>query len=243
MACLSEQTVLLMGATGSIGTAIARELASEGALELLRFVTNRVKVEELAAKIGQEALCFAADLADPAGPTDFWSDAQSDSGRIHRLIDSAGVLSMSSIDDPLGHWPSTWSRDVQVNSLAAADLCRSAVSHVREYGDGKIINMASRAGQGGHRPDAMSYGATKATLINLTQSMAGEFGQDNVTATALAQGWIRTEMSEAFVAEHGEAAILRGILIDQWKNPMKSLILWFLLFGHHNPLFPAPFLT
>ena len=219
MAYLRDQTVLLTGATGSIGAAIAHELAGQGACVLLHYGTNKEKAEELAAEIGNGAMCFAADLAEPNGPTDLWSKAQSAVGRIHALVNNAGVLSTSSVSDPLDLWQDAWARDVQVNLLAAADLCRSAIRHFREHGGGKIINMASRAGQGGYRPDAMSYGATKAALINLTQSIAGGFGQDNVTATALAPGWVRTEMSEAFVAEHGEAAALGGIPIGQMAEP------------------------
>ncbi len=219
MAHLSGQTVLLTGATGSIGSAIARELAREGARVLLQFGSNQAKAEALAAELGNRAECFAADLADPSGPSDLWSRAQSAAGRIDALINNAGVLSTAPIDDPLDRWQAVWARDVQVNLLAAADLCRAAIGHFRAHGGGKIINMASRAAHGGYRPDAMSYGATKAALINLTQSIAGGFGPDNITATALAPGWVRTDMSEAFVAEHGEAAALGGIPIGQMAEP------------------------
>ncbi|WP_120631537.1 SDR family NAD(P)-dependent oxidoreductase [Ruegeria sp. EL01] len=219
MAHLSGQTVLLTGATGSIGSAIARELAGEGARVVLQYGTNRKKAEELTAEIGNGAMCFQADLAAMAGPTNLWSEVQSAAGRIHGLINNAGILSPSSVEDPLDAWQETWSTDVQVNLLAAADLCRATIRHFRLHDGGKIINIASRAGQGGYRPEAMSYGATKAALINLTQSIAGGFGRDNVTATALAPGWVRTEMSDAYIAEHGETAALQGIPVGQMAEP------------------------
>ncbi|KIC15828.1 SDR family NAD(P)-dependent oxidoreductase [Leisingera sp. ANG-DT] len=219
MAHLTGQTVLLTGSTGTIGAAIARELAREGARVLLHYGRNRYAAEALAAEIGNGAMCFTADLSDPTTPSQLWAEAEAAAGRIHALINNAGILSPSSVDDPLDQWQATWSRDVQVNLLAPADLCHAAIPHFRTHGGGRIVNMASRAAQGGYRPGAMSYGATKAALVNLTQSIAGGFGVDNITATALAPGWVRTEMSEAYIAEHGEAAALSGIPIGRMAEP------------------------
>jgi len=219
MAHLNGKTVLLTGATGSIGKAISRELAVEGARVLLHYGRNKDAAQALADEIGNEAKCIAADLSDPAAPTQLWNEAVKAAGRIDALINNAGVLSHSSIADPLTEWQSTWTRDMQVNLLAPADLCRAAIQHFRDHCGGKIINMASRAAQGGYRAEAMSYGATKAALINLTQSIARGFGADNITATALAPGWVRTDMSEAYVAEHGEAAALSGIPIGRMAEP------------------------
>ena len=79
--------------------------------------------------------------------------------------------------------------------------------------------MASRAGQRGYTSSAMAYGASKAALINLTKSIAQSHGHEGVTAVALAPGWVRTEMAEAYIAEHGEAAALAGIPIARMAAP------------------------
>jgi NAD(P)-dependent dehydrogenase (short-subunit alcohol dehydrogenase family) len=73
--------------------------------------------------------------------------------------------------------------------------------------------MASRAGQRGYAANAMAYGASKAALINLTKSVAQSYGAEAITAVAIAPGWVRTDMAEAFIAQHGEAAALSGIPI------------------------------
>ncbi|WP_420587508.1 SDR family NAD(P)-dependent oxidoreductase [Ruegeria sp.] len=220
MTCaLQGKTVLLTGATGSIGQAIARELAAEGARVLLHYNNNAARAEALAAEIGQGAIALAADLSDPKGPSELWDAAEVQVGRIDALINNAGILTASSVDDPLEAWHRVWQGDLQVNLMAAADLSRAAIRHFRTQAGGRIVNMASRAGQGGYRAEAMSYGATKAALINLTQSIARGFGADGITAVAIAPGWVRTEMSEGYIRTHGEAAALSGIPLGQMAEP------------------------
>ena len=81
--------------------------------------------------------------------------------------------------------------------------------------------MASRAGQRGYASNAMAYGASKAALINLTKSVALSHGHEGITAVALAPGWVRTDMAEAFIAQHGEAAALAGIPIGRMAAPQE----------------------
>jgi len=219
MAHLSGKTILVTGATGTIGQAICRELAADGARVVLHYSRNQQAATDLAAEIGNGALCFAADLSDPAAPTQLWEAALEATGKIDALINNAGILSKTSVDDPLDDWQKTWGREMQINVFAAADLCRAAIRHFRTIGGGRIVNMSSRAAQGGYRGEAMPYGASKAALINLTQSIAGSFGGDGITAVALAPGWVRTEMSEAFIAENGEEAALSGIPIRKMAEP------------------------
>lgn len=216
---IAGQTVLLTGATGSIGQAVARELARDGARMLLHYHTNTARAEALAAEIGQGALALQGDLSDTSGPAALWDKAQAQAGRVDALINNAGVLTPSSVDDPLEDWHRVWRRDLQVNLMAAADLCRAAIRHFRAQGRGRIVNMASRAAQGGYRSDAMSYGATKAALVNLTQSIARGFGPEGITAVVIAPGWVKTEMSDAYVREHGESATLAGIPIGRMATP------------------------
>ncbi|PRY83090.1 SDR family NAD(P)-dependent oxidoreductase [Donghicola tyrosinivorans] len=214
---LSGKTVLLTGATGSIGQDIARELARDGARVMLHYGRNTTKAEALAKELGG-ALIVQGDLSTPAGPTRLWDDAIAVAGEIHALVNNAGQLTPSSVSDPLEAWHAVWQSDLQVNLMAAADLCRAAIQHFRIIGGGRIVNIASRAGQGGYRAEAMSYGATKAALINLTQSIARGFGPENIHATAIAPGWVKTEMSDAYVAQHGEAAALSGIPIGRMAH-------------------------
>ncbi len=108
---------------------------------------------------------------------------------------------------------------MRVNFLSAVDLSKLAIQHFRQNGGGRIVNMASRAGQRGYASNAMAYGASKAALINLTKSIAQSHGHEGVTSVALAPGWVRTEMAEAYIAQHGEEAALAGIPIARMAAP------------------------
>jgi 3-oxoacyl-[acyl-carrier protein] reductase len=221
MSHLAGQTVLVTGATGAIGQAICTALVAEGARVVIHYGRNEVAARSLLDRLEGQGLCLSADLSDPMAPTHLWERAEAEAGRITALVNNAGIRSEVSVDAPLDDWHATWSREVQVNLLAAVDLSRAAIRHFRALGGGRIVNMASRAGQRGYTSNAMAYGATKAALINLTKSIAQSHGAEGITALALAPGWVRTEMAEAFIAQHGEAAALSGIPIGRMAEPQE----------------------
>ena len=216
---LQRQTILVTGATGAIGQAIARALVAEGARVVLHYGRNREAAEALLADLGGRGWCLPTDLSDPQGATALWQAAEGAAGRITGLVNNAGIRSEVPVDAPLADWQRVWEREMRVNFLAAVDLTRAAILHFRRHGGGRIVNMASRAGQRGYASKAMSYGASKAALINLTKSVAQSHGHEGITAVALAPGWVRTEMAEAFIARHGEAAALAGIPIGAMAAP------------------------
>lgn len=216
---LVGQTFLVTGATGAIGQAICRCLATEGARVVIHYGRNREMAEGLLASLDGRGSVVTADLSRAEGATELWDAAVAAEGRISGLVNNAGIRSEVAVDAPLAEWQAAWERELRVNFLAAVDLTRAAILHFRAHGGGRIVNMASRAGQRGYASNAMAYGASKAALINLTKSVAQSHGSEGITAVALAPGWVRTEMAEAFVAQHGEAAALAGIPIGRMAAP------------------------
>ena len=216
---LAGQTILVTGATGAIGQAICRSLVAGGARVVIHYGRNRTAAEGVLASLGGKGSVLAADLSLPEGATALWDAAVEAEGRITGLVNNAGIRSEVAVDAPLADWQAVWEREMRVNFLAAVDLTRAAILHFRQHGGGRIVNMASRAGQRGYASNAMAYGASKAALINLTKSVAQSHGHEGITSVALAPGWVRTEMAEAFVAQHGEAAALAGIPIGRMAAP------------------------
>ena len=219
MTYLSKKTVLVTGATGAIGSAIARALAKDGARVVIHYLHNQTMAEELIAELGNEAIALSADLSNPTTPAQLWADAVSICGRLDALINNAGIRTEVRVNDPISDWQETWTREMQVNFHSAADLIREAILHFRKHGGGRIINMASRAGQRGYSAEALPYGASKAALINLTKSVAQSFGHEGISALAISPGWVRTKMAETYIAQHGEHAVLSGIPIGEMANP------------------------
>lgn len=216
---LEGMNVLVTGASGGLGSAIVERLAAEGASPIIHFGWNKAAAHALLAKIGGKGHVVQGDLSLKDGPEDLWKRAIAASNRIHAVVNAAGIRREAAPDDTLTNWQQYWRGEFQVNFFSAVDISRSAILHFKEHGGGRIINIASRAGQRGYSAEAMAYGAAKAALINLTKSIAKSFGPDGVTAIAIAPGWIRTDMAEEFIAKHGEAAAVSDIPIGAMALP------------------------
>ncbi len=216
---LEGQAVLVTGASGGIGAAIVRRLAWEGARPVIHFGKDQACAENLLTEIDGNGWIVQGDLSSAEGPFEIWSRAVEAAGRIHGLVNNAGVRTEVSIDAPPDIWRAAWQREFEINFFAAADLSKEAVRHFKAHGGGRIVNMASRAGQRGYAADALPYGATKAALVNLTKSIACSFGADGVTAVAIAPGWVRTDMAEDFMRTHGKTVAVADIPIGEIAEP------------------------
>ncbi|MBT9384119.1 SDR family oxidoreductase [Pseudooceanicola sp. CBS1P-1] len=215
---LDGQSILLTGASGGIGQAIATRLVALGAHPVLHYGRNRAAAEALRARLGQGTL-VQADLSDPDGATQLWTRAQEARGRLHALVNNAGLRAVARITDPLDTWQQAWEADLRVNLLAPADLVRCAIPHFAAHGGGRIVSIASRAAQRGYTADHMPYGASKAGLINLMKSVARNHGAEGITALSIAPGFVRTEMAEDFIRSHGKAAAVGDIPIAEMVEP------------------------
>lgn len=218
-AFLDGQTILVTGASRGIGAATARVLAANGARVVVHYGHERTAAEAVLADIGGQGVIIQADLGDPNGAANLWEAAEAAVGQIHALVNNAGIRLMARIDDDVLTWQQAWHADLQVNLLAPADLCRMAIRHFRQHGGGKIVNLASRAAQRDYTPDFMPYGAAKAALINLTKSLARGFAHEGITAVAIAPGFVRTEMAQAYIDTYGKEAAVGDIPLGEIVEP------------------------
>jgi 3-oxoacyl-[acyl-carrier protein] reductase len=218
---LDGQTVLVTGATGGIGASVVEQLALEGARVIIHYGRDQAKAEALLDRIGGNGATVQADLSTVDGASRLWRGALEATGRIHGLVNNAGIRTEVTVDASDDDWRSAWEKEFRVNFFAAADLCREAIKHFRDSGGGRIVNMTSRAGQRGYAANAMPYGAAKAALANLTKSIARSFGADAVTAVNIAPGWVRTDMAEDFIEKHGKSAAVADIPIGEMATPQE----------------------
>ncbi|MGD9536773.1 MAG: SDR family NAD(P)-dependent oxidoreductase [Alphaproteobacteria bacterium] len=216
---LDGKTVLVTGGSRGIGAAIVRTVGSLGAQVLLHYGQREDAARAVQAEIGPERChLIRADLSDPAGATALWRGACEQAGRIDVLVNNAGVYEAASIDGPIEDWHAVWSRVLQINLLAPADLCREAILHFRQHGGGKIINISSRAAFRGEAPDQMPYGASKGALVTLTKTIARGYAKEGVLAFGIAPGFTDTDM----VTERSDPEALKRVLDEIPLGTMTS---------------------
>jgi NAD(P)-dependent dehydrogenase (short-subunit alcohol dehydrogenase family) len=200
--------VLVTGSTRGIGAAIAAALARQGARVIGHGRTDGAQV-------------LGADLADPEAASRLWSRALEQlDGHVDVLINNAGVFEPAGIDLPDEDWDAAWSRTLQINLKAAADLSRLAVRHFLERpGGGRIINVASRAAYRGDSPAHWHYAASKAGMVAMTKSIARGFAARGVLAYAVCPGFTLTGMADDYLASRGGAGLLADIPLGRVANP------------------------
>ena len=169
------QRVLITGAAGGLGEAMAVMMAREGArLALTDIAGDRVAAlaERINAEIPGAAFAYAHDVADEAQWEQVIAAAVADLGGLSVLVNNAGVFEAAAVDGDDGAWADTWERTLRINLTAVGDLCRAAIGAFKDQGGGIIVNIASRAAFRGDGPDYMAYAASKGGVVALTRTIA-----------------------------------------------------------------------
>ncbi len=230
---LSNQTILVTGASRGIGRATAEALADTGATVAVHYGRSEDAAAEVVAACDRSARAFQADLSTLEA-TDALIERVVDAyGRLDALVLNAGVAVPTPLDDDTQSWGDAWAETMHVNLRAPELLCRHALDHFRSRSGGRIISVASRAAFRGDTPDYMTYAASKAGLVALTRSIAREFGTDDVKAFTLAPGFTRTDMAQDFIDEYGEAHATSDLALNELTEPADvASVVVFLASGH-----------
>lgn len=208
---LTGKVVLLTGASRGIGAVTLRALLRSGASVAAHLGRTGQGAEALLEEFGPQRLYpLGGDLAREHEAVRLVQEAVAWQGRVHVLINNAGFAPPVTVDDPLSQWTAAWHETLQINLISVADACREALLHYRQHGGGIIINVASRAAFRGDNPDAMHYAASKGGVVALTKSIARNYAPGGVLAYAVAPGWVRTDMAEAYLREH-QAELARDL--------------------------------
>ncbi len=216
---LTNTNVLVTGASRGIGAAIARAMGSAGARVAVHYRDQRARALTLAAQVGHGSEAFQADLADSTACAALWHDVMSRFGRIHTLINNAGIAVSSPLEGDLAGWAAGWDATMAVNLRAPAMLTKLAIEHFVGLGGGRIINISSRAAFRGDQPSYLAYAASKAGLVALTRSVARGFGKGGVLAFNVAPGFTRTDMARDFIERYGEDHASGDIALTRLTTP------------------------
>jgi 3-oxoacyl-[acyl-carrier protein] reductase len=192
---LQGKTALVTGAAQGIGKAIALALAKAGADVAISDV-NGEKAAEAAKEIealGVKAFSITGNVADGASATAMVDEAAAKLGKLDVLVNNAGITRDNLI---IRMKEEEWDLVIDVNLKGSFNCAKAAIKHMSKARSGTIINIASIVGAMGNAGQA-NYVASKAGLIGLTKTIAREYASRNITANAVAPGFIDTAMTQA----------------------------------------------
>jgi 3-oxoacyl-[acyl-carrier protein] reductase len=196
------RVVLVTGGSRGIGRAVARAFAARGATVVIQFRADRAAATETLASLAGGPgghLALQADVADPEQARALVGRVTDELGRVDVLVNNAGIYQEHPVlETSYEDWLAVWRRTVDVNLLGPANLIHAVAPHMVAAGGGRIVNVSSRGAFRGE-PDHPAYGASKAGLNSLGQSMAQALGGHGIYVTTVAPGFVETDMAAPFL--------------------------------------------
>jgi 3-oxoacyl-[acyl-carrier protein] reductase len=210
------KSVLITGASRGIGLAIAKAFAEQGASIIGLYRSNQVQAEKALAELQliseqnkqtSQHQFYQLDIADTKALERF-TEQQLSHQQIDILVNNAGIyqeLDISESNCEFEQWQANWQQTLSVNLMAPANLAFLVSRQMIQANQGRIINISSRGAFRGE-PDAMAYGASKAAINSLTQSLAKKLAPYNIAVSAVAPGFVETDMvADLLASDAGDA--------------------------------------
>jgi 3-oxoacyl-[acyl-carrier protein] reductase len=201
---LTGMTALITGASGGIGSAIAKALAAQGA-RLAVSGSNAEKLEAFRVELGGDHVALPCNLSDGAAVDALVPQAVEALGKLDILVNNAGVtrdnLAMRMKDEE-------WDTVIRVNLEAAFRLMRAAARPMMKARYGRMISITSVVGATGN-PGQANYAASKAGLVGMSKALAQELASRNITVNCVAPGFIRSAMTDVLPEAQKTALLTR----------------------------------
>jgi len=201
---LSGMTALVTGASGGLGSSIARSLAAQGA-RLALSGSNQAKLEAFARELGGDQVTLVCDLSNAEQVDQLVPRAVEALGKLDILVNNAGVtrdnLAMRMKDEE-------WDQVIKVNLEASFRLMRAAMKPMMRARFGRIISITSVVGVTGN-PGQANYVASKAGLIGMSKSFAQEVASRGITVNCVAPGFMTSAMTDALTDAQKDGILSR----------------------------------
>lgn len=203
---LNERVAIVTGGSRGIGRAVSLELAARGAAVIVNYNSSPERAEAVVKEIeaaGGKATAFQADVSNFEAAQNLVKFAIETFGDLHILVNNAGITR----DMVIMMMPeSDWDAVINTNLKSTFNCSKAAVKHMLRKRYGRIINMASVAGQMGN-PGQTNYSASKGGQIAFTKALAREVAPRKITVNAIAPGFVETEILDAMPEGTLEAAL------------------------------------
>ena len=203
---LANKVAVVTGGSRGIGRGIALKLASEGARVVVNYRTNSAAAEGVVALVreqGGEAIAVQADVSQVAEAQRLIKTAIETYGRLDILVNNAGTTRDMLI---MLMKESDWDLVINTNLKSAFNCSKVAARTMMKQRYGRIINITSVSGLVGQAGQT-NYSASKAGLIGFTKALAKELGPRNITANAVAPGFVYTDLTADLSQEMRDLAL------------------------------------
>ncbi len=201
---MKDKVVLLTGATGSLGSAIAKKLSLAGARIALSG-TNEEKLNSLLETLGKENAIYKCDLSDFSNIDALSENVLKDFGRIDVLINNAGIKK----DDLLIRMKDQdWLDVLNINLNSVYKLTKNVTKQMFKQRSGKIVSISSVVGFTGN-PGQTNYVSTKSALVGFTKSLAIEVATRGINVNCVAPGMIDSDMIDSLNDKQREVILSR----------------------------------
>ncbi len=197
---LTNRKVLITGASRGIGRAVAEMLAEHGARIAVHYGADKQAATHAVGGLkGEGHAMLTADLGDPVAAGNLAGQAAELLGGLDVVVNNAGIHVTHDITELSGdNWRKFWDRTIAVNLNGPAHVLHGAIPYLEQAGGGHVVNITSRGAFRGE-PEAPAYGASKAGLNSLSQSLALALAPRNIKVVALAPGWVLTDMTRDYL--------------------------------------------
>ncbi|NQV69295.1 MAG: SDR family oxidoreductase [Pseudohongiella sp.] len=192
----TNKTVLVTGGSRGIGKAIAIAFANKGARVAILYRANKQAAEATLAELpGDKHITLQADVADAQQVKSAVDKVVAEFGRLDIVVNNAGIgiyhpIELTNYQD----WQTAWQQTLDTNLLGPANVCFCAAKIMMQQGGGRLVNVSSRGAFRGE-PTKPAYGASKAALNSLSQSLAVALAPHNIFVGVVAPGFVNTELT------------------------------------------------
>ena len=215
------KNVLITGGSRGIGRACAQLFADLHANVIITYKSNHPEAErtlETLNSYGRHSL-YCLDVAQPEAIEQIFDEVLRKYSRLDVLVNNAGVYIEHKITDvSYSEWQQAWKETIATNLTGVSNLCYFAARYMKEAGGGKIVNISSRGAFRGE-PNHPAYGASKAGLNALSQSLAIALAPYGITIGIVAPGFVETDMAAAYLQSEAGEAVKRQSPLNRVATP------------------------
>lgn len=217
---MKDQIVLITGASGGIGSVMAAQFADKDANVIIHYNNNKDKANELIAQIkGNGHLLIDGDLSNPYEIENIVDTIISKYGKIDVLVNNAGLFVEHAIEKiDFEAWKKSWDKVINTNLMGAANLSFLVAKEMIKNRQGKIINISSRGAFRGE-PTGPAYGASKAGMNAMGQSLAIALAPHNIFVYTIAPGFVETAMARPYLTGERKKEILAQSPVGRVAKP------------------------